>query len=75
MAEADDGILPALSLKSVGADAARASSHNSCLEIQGKLGRRPDTLLLHATPGFEERIIEGVSQSWHGNLMCSALLL
>jgi hypothetical protein len=43
-------------------DASKASdlAREACGEIERRLEKRPDALLLHATPGFEERILEGV---------------
>jgi hypothetical protein len=62
--EARDCIKPAVSLQKVGPAKARESSEKACLEIEHQLGRRPNTLLLHATPGFEERILEGVQRAY-----------
>jgi hypothetical protein len=64
--EARDGITLAVSLQEAGAAQAKAASHRACQEIELKLKRRPSTLLLHATPGFEERVLEGV-RSAYGN--------
>jgi hypothetical protein len=62
--EAEDRIKPAVSLQKVGPAHAREASEKACREIENKLGRRPNTLLLHATPGFEERILEGVQRAY-----------
>ncbi len=35
--------------------------------IERALGRKPDALLLQATPGFEERILDGVSDAFDGD--------
>ncbi len=43
---------------------ARADARAACAEIRERLGKRPDVLLLHATPGFEERILDGVSDAF-----------
>ncbi len=64
--ESSDGITLTASLREVGAIQAKTSSQSACQEIESTLGRRPTTLLMHATPGFEERILEGV-RSAYGN--------
>ena len=45
---------------------ARADARAACAEIRERLGKRSDVLLLHATPGFEERILDGVSDAFDG---------
>ncbi|AKF10569.1 FIST signal transduction protein [Sandaracinus amylolyticus] len=48
------------------AAAARRSARDAAQQIVKRLGRKPDALLLHATPGFEERLIEGVDDAFEG---------
>lgn len=62
--EPSDGISVTVSLQQASAPQAKTLSQRACLEIEKKLGRRPNTLLLHATPGFEERILEGVRAAY-----------
>jgi hypothetical protein len=58
--EQGDGITVAVSLKESSAAQAKSLSQKACQEIEQRLGHRPNTLLMHATPGFEERILDGV---------------
>jgi hypothetical protein len=39
---------------------------SAATELERAMGRRPEVLLLHATPGFEERILEGVEDAFGG---------
>ena len=39
---------------------ARERAKFACEEIGDKLGGVPDVILMHATPGYEERILEGI---------------
>jgi hypothetical protein len=59
--DVNDGIRMAVSLQQVGASHAKECAAKACHEISSKLGTTPNMLLLHATPGFEERILEGVA--------------
>jgi hypothetical protein len=45
-------------------DAAREAAHR----ITRELGRVPDALLLHGTPGYEERLLEGIAEAFDGKL-------
>ena len=62
--EESDGGNVSVSLQPVGASLARESSEKACHEIERELGHRPKMLVLHATPGFEERILEGVRAAY-----------
>jgi len=62
--ERADGVELSVSMQTVGASAARESAEASCRDIARELGARPTMLLLHATPGFEERILEGVKAAF-----------
>ena len=64
VAEAEDEIAVAVSVQASGASQAKSAAAKACLEIEQKLRGRPNILLLHATPGFEERILEGVLTTW-----------
>ena len=47
-----------------GADArtAKTEAAAACQRLQRALGRKPDVVLMHATPGFEERVLEGIAE-------------
>jgi hypothetical protein len=60
VADRDDKIAPAVALEATSADQARSRAQAACRKIQAELGTLPHMLLLHATPGFEERILAGV---------------
>ena len=46
---------------------ARASAREATKQLVERVGRRPDALLLHATPGFEERLLEGIDEAFAGD--------
>jgi len=48
-------------LKECDGSTAKSKALEACEEIKGKLGK-PSVILMHATPGFEERIIEGINE-------------
>jgi hypothetical protein len=54
----------AVSLQRTGPGSAHARAHDACQSIERELGRKPDILLLHATPGFEERLLAGITSSF-----------
>lgn len=60
--ERSDGEKCAVSLQQGGAALASELAEKACYDIERQLGSRPNVLLLHAVPGFEERILEGVSR-------------
>ena len=60
VADRDDAVAPAVALEATSADQARNRAQAACRKIQEELGTPPRMLLLHATPGFEERILAGV---------------
>ncbi len=62
-AEEGDDIEAVPELRASSAGRARVDARVAALEIATRLGRKPDTLLLHATPGFEERILEGIDDA------------
>lgn len=63
--EADDPSAEAI-MRPCGAVQARRAARDAAQEIAVRLGRRPDVLLLHATPGFEERLLEGLDDAFEG---------
>jgi hypothetical protein len=66
--EANDETAMAVSLWETGAALAADRARRACQDIERELGRRPDMLLLHATPGFEERLLEGIASVFGGDL-------
>lgn len=65
-ATADEGIRAAPAIRASNPARARGDARAAAHEIAGALGRAPDTILLHATPGFEERILEGIDEAFDG---------
>jgi len=63
LAEESDDIRVATSLKTCGASDAVFHAARAAKEVVSKLVQRPDALLLHATPGFEERILDGIREA------------
>jgi hypothetical protein len=61
MGERSEPTRVSVSLQATGASNARDKAQSACQNIERELGRRPDVLLLHATPGFEERLLEGIA--------------
>lgn len=59
--EEGDEVRTAVSLCETGSGHATDRARRACQDIARELGRRPDLLLLHATPGFEERLLEGIT--------------
>jgi hypothetical protein len=68
MGERGEPARVAVSLHATGASNARNKAQGACHHIQRELGRMPDVLLLHATPGFEERILEGITSVFGRNV-------
>jgi len=64
IAEAEDHLPVAVSLSETGATHAEERARKACVEIERSLGFRPHVLLLHATPGFEERILAGIRRAF-----------
>lgn len=53
-------------LKSCTPSTARRLARDAAQTLTQALGQRPDALLLHATPGFEERLVEGIADAFDG---------
>jgi hypothetical protein len=64
VADEADQISPSFVLEATSANRARERAHAACKEIEQRLGKRPNMLLLHATPGFEEQILSGVRDAF-----------
>ena len=62
--EPNDGVKIAVSLQQCRASLAKERAQKACQELETRLGVRPSRLVLHATPGFEERILEGVASAF-----------
>ncbi len=60
VADREDQVARAVVLEATGAEQARKRAQAACRKIQKELEALPSMLLLHATPGFEERILAGV---------------
>lgn len=65
VADAKDGVRASSRVRATTSARARSDARGAAAEIAKALGQ-VDTLLLHATPGYEERIIEGVSEAFDG---------
>lgn len=55
-------------IRASSASRARGDARAAATEIAEKLGRKPDVLLLHATPGFEERVLAGIDEGMDGSV-------
>lgn len=62
-----DGVQAAPMLCATGAARARTEARNASEIIKSTLGADPSCLLLHATPGFEERVLEGIEEAFGGS--------
>lgn len=60
VADAEDAIRASSVIKACSSTSARRAAREACEQIERELGAVPTTLLLHATPGFEERLLEGI---------------
>lgn len=61
--EESDGVRAVSAFRVVGASRARTEARAAAAEIRAALGR-PGCILMHATPGFEERVIEGIAEAF-----------
>ncbi len=60
LADDSDLVTAATALRSVGAGGARSEAAQAAREVMAALGRVPDIVVLHATPGFEEAVLLGL---------------
>ncbi len=58
----EDGVECLPALRDCRESNARQIAASVCREFRNRFGGKPNMLLLHATPGFEERILEGVAE-------------
>lgn len=64
--EAKDGVRAHAVLREVGPVGARSEARAAALELEALMGGAVDHLLLHATPGFEELVLEGIDDAFDG---------
>lgn len=67
LGETSDGTKAGSAIRACNAVSAWRAARDACTEIRNQLGGSPSALLLHATPGFEERILEGIEASFDGD--------
>jgi hypothetical protein len=63
----NDGIRAAPVLRTTGSARARSEARSAATAINRTLGGVPSCMLLHATPGFEERVLEGIEEAFSGS--------
>ncbi|MCX8097283.1 MAG: FIST C-terminal domain-containing protein [Spirochaetes bacterium] len=63
----EDGVSALPVLKECSELNAKQEAIEACREISDKIGN-PDVILMHATPGFEERVIEGIDEFYGGKV-------
>ncbi len=64
--ETKDGVTARAVLREVGAVGARNAARAAALELRNAMGGAVDHMLLHATPGFEELLLEGIDDAFEG---------
>ncbi|MBN8612981.1 MAG: FIST C-terminal domain-containing protein [Deltaproteobacteria bacterium] len=62
---ADDPVAESVS-RTIDASGARAAAKSAAIDLRTRM-TRPDVLLLYATPGFEERLLEGIHDAFEGS--------
>jgi hypothetical protein len=68
LAEDGDNIKASYRLVETKENNARERAKEAVEEIRGELGGNPDVILMHATPGYEERILEGIYDVFGDNI-------
>lgn len=68
-ANANDGVRAVPVLRAVGSGRARTEARHAAAEIRRAFGpdSPPNCILMHATPGFEERILDGIDDAFEGS--------
>ncbi len=61
-----DGVRAFPVIRSVGPARARTEARAAAAEIRRLLGDDASSILMHATPGFEERVLEGIDDAFVG---------
>jgi hypothetical protein len=64
--EAIDGVEAKPVFRVVGASRARAEALAAAAELRASHDTPPSCILMHATPGFEERVLEGIDDAFDG---------
>ncbi|HET9959084.1 MAG TPA: FIST N-terminal domain-containing protein [Polyangiaceae bacterium] len=67
IASAEDGVRAATALRAVGSSRARTEARAAAGEIRKALRDGTHCILMHATPGFEERVLEGIEEAYSGS--------
>lgn len=62
--EDHDGIEVRVAGAPTTASNAREAAREAAREVCSRLGRAPDAMLLHGTPGYEERLLEGIAEAF-----------
>ena len=60
--EEKDNIVVSTSIKECKRTNAKNVGMKAAIEIKNALGKLPDTVLFHPTPGFEEKMLEGINK-------------
>ncbi|MFO0559197.1 MAG: FIST N-terminal domain-containing protein [Polyangiales bacterium] len=67
VADAEDAIRAKSVLRTCSSATARRAAKEAAEQLQRELGAKPQTLLLHASPGYEERLLEGIADAFGGD--------
>jgi hypothetical protein len=67
VADPEDDVRASVVLRACSSASARRVAREAAEQLVKELGARPSTLLLHATPGYEERLLEGISEAFGGD--------
>lgn len=63
LADESDGVQLATALRAVGPERAKSEAAAAAREVKAALGRAPNIVVLHATPGFEEAVLAGIVEA------------
>jgi hypothetical protein len=66
-ATTEDSVRAVPAIRAAGAARARTEARAAAAELQRTLGKTMCSILMHATPGFEERVLEGISDAFDGS--------
>jgi hypothetical protein len=66
VADTEDAIRAKSVLRTTTAATARRVAKEAAEQLQRELSAKPQTLLLHASPGYEERLLEGIADAFGG---------
>jgi hypothetical protein len=65
--EDHDGVDVRIAGGATTASSAREAAREAARQVCSQLGRAPDAFLLHGTPGYEERLLEGIAEAFEGS--------